>query len=147
MISFLKTCVCLIRTLPKVLLKPYLIKHVFLLILAVYAIYYGNWPATPKSIVQNFLVNIGVTPWWAINKGYGVNNLVYKSSINDNYSQGTVLTLGSIWNVVTRALNLNLLPKDPNGVYLVLSSRFIYYFDSPNQITTLFARLIQNSYI
>ena len=107
----------------------------FLFISAVYAIYYGLWPTTSVSIVQNFLANIGATPWWAINKGYGVNNLVYKSSINDNYSQGKILTLGSIWNVVTRALNLNLLPKDPNGVYLVLTSRYTSYFDNAIQTT------------
>ena len=110
-------------------------KEVFLFISAVYAIYYGLWPTTSVSIVQNFLANIGATPWWAINKGYGVNNLVYKSSINDNYSQGKILTLGYIWNVVTRALNLNLLPKDPNGVYLVLTSRYISYFDNAIQTT------------
>jgi len=70
------------------------------------------------------VTNVGATAWWAINRPYGVDNLVYKGAISDNYSQGKTLTTSSIWAVVSNAVIKGLLPKDTNAIYMVLSSRF-----------------------
>jgi hypothetical protein len=51
--------------------------------------------------------------------------LVFKKASVDAYSQGKTLTTNSVANVVVNAFNKALLPKDPNGIYLVLSSRYI----------------------
>ena len=75
------------------------------------------------NIIQNFVSNVGATTWWAINKPYGVGNLVFKQAISDSYSQGSSLTTSSVWSVVYNAMTKGLLPKDTNGIYLVLSSR------------------------
>jgi hypothetical protein len=90
---------------------------------AVYIIWYGTWTTAAKNIVQNFVTNVGATAWWAINKPYGVGKLTFKSAISDStYSQGKNLT--EPWYVVQNAFNKALLPKDTNGIYLVLSSRY-----------------------
>jgi hypothetical protein len=95
----------------------------FRLFLAAYIIWYGTWTTAAKNIILNFVSNVGATPYWAINNGYLVGNLVYKGSANDAYSQGTSLPQSSVLNVVVNAFNRGLLPRDPNGIYLVLSSR------------------------
>ena len=88
-----------------------------------YLIWYGTWTATAKNIITNFVSKVGQTAWWAINKSYGVGPLVYKQAAVDNYSQGKTLTTDSVWTSVNNALSKGLLPRDNNGIYLVLSSR------------------------
>jgi Phosphate-induced protein 1 conserved region len=92
------------------------------LFLAAYIIWYGTWTTAAQNIIQNFVANVGATPFWAINKAYGAGALTFKKSISDAaYSQGKNLT--DPWSVVQNAFNKALLPQDTNGIYLVLSSR------------------------
>ena len=104
-----------ILSLMTMLVKP-------LLSTAVYVIYYGAWTPRQKTIIRNFVGNIGITPWWAINRAYGVSYIIYRGTIDDNYSQGKALTGNGVWMVVYNALTKGLLPKDNNGIYLVLTS-------------------------
>jgi Phosphate-induced protein 1 conserved region len=101
------------------ILKNSITINVFLVL---YIIWYGTWTQSAKTIIQNFVSNLGGTPFWAINNAYGVGNIVYKGDIDDSgYSQGTNLT--TPWNVVQNAFDKALLPQDTNAIYLVLSSR------------------------
>ena len=87
-----------------------------------YIIWYGTWTDSAKTIIQNFVENVGATPFWAINNAYGVGAITFKQSIDDaEYSQGKNLT--TPWNVEKNAFSKELLPKDTNGIYLVLTSR------------------------
>ena len=88
-----------------------------------YIIWNGTWTTNAKNIIQNFVTNVGTTAWWAINKPTGVGKLDFKQAISDSYSLGKALPQSSVWTVVNNAINKGLLPKDPNGIYLVLSSR------------------------
>ena len=88
-----------------------------------YIIWYGQWTTKAKKIIKNFVSKVGKTAWWRINGPYGVGKLVYKKSAVDKYSQGKNLTNISVGLSVLNAVNQKLLPKDPNGIYLVLSSR------------------------
>ena len=95
-------------------------------ILVAYIIWYGQWTPAAKNIIVNFVRNIGSTPWWRINYAYGgVGPLAYGGSADDaNYSRGKYFANElAVWGVVQNAFNRNLLPKNPNGIYLVLSSR------------------------
>jgi hypothetical protein len=97
------------------------VQCLLIIFLAAYIIWYGTWTTAAKNIVQNFVANVGATPYWAINKAYGAGTLTFKKSITDAYSQGK--TLNDPWSVVQNAFNKALLPQDTNGIYLVLSSR------------------------
>ena len=88
----------------------------------VYLIWYGTWTTSAKNIIQNFVTNLGSTAWWGINKAYGVGTVTFGKGADDStYSQGKNLT--NVWNVVQNAFNKALLPKDTNGIYVVVSSR------------------------
>ena len=90
-----------------------------------YIIWYGPWTTAAKNIVLTFVKNVGTSPWWKINNAYsGVGALTFGAAIDDaNYSQGKNFGDDSaVWNVVQNAFNNNF-TKDPNGVYLVLSTR------------------------
>ena len=76
-----------------------------------------------KNITVNFASNLGRTAWWGINKAYGVGPITYRGSATDLYSKGKVLNTRDVFGVVQNAFNKSLLPKDPNAIYLVLSSR------------------------
>ena len=107
----------------QVLIKHFLKSY----LLVAYIKWYGNWQSDAQAIIENFITNIGSTPWWAINHGYGgVGPLVYKSSIVDSYSQGT--QLDNPWSVVQNGFDNNLLPQDPNAIYIVLSTRSVCSF-------------------
>ena len=99
----------------------YQLQYLLFLFLVAYIIWYGTWTTAAKNIIQNFVANVGATPYWAINKAYGAGALTFKKSITDAYSQGK--TLNDPWTVVQNAFNKKLLPQDTNGIYLVLSSR------------------------
>ena len=65
---------------------------------------------------------LGSTPWWGINKAYGVGPIVYKGSYADaNYTLGT--TLNVPWALVNNVLYNGRLPADVNAIYMILSSR------------------------
>ena len=92
------------------------------LFVVAYIIWYGTWTVSAKNIILNFVQNVGTTAWWRINYAYGgVGPLCFGKAVHDAYSQGTYLS--NPWQVVQDAFNNNLLPKDINGIYLVISSR------------------------
>jgi len=91
----------------------------------VYLIWYGALTASSKTLMQNFVTGLGSTAWWGINKPYGVGNLTFKKAVADNYSQGKNLTTSTVWSSVWNAISTQQLPLDSNGIYLVISSRYI----------------------
>src|ERR1043166_595762 len=95
----------------------------------VYAIWYGTWNTSSKTIVTDFLNYIGGSPYYAINTTYyngsgsHLQNLVhYAGSAAVGYSHGTVLSDSQIQQIVSEVINSGSLPKDGNGIYFVLTS-------------------------
>lgn len=97
----------------------------------IYYIWYGNWAGnTATSILTDLASNIGSSPYFNINTTYynGANqhvsnSVLYKGAINNNYSLGLALTDANIQSIVSSAITTGALPKDPNGVYFVLTSQ------------------------
>jgi hypothetical protein len=95
----------------------------------IYYIWYGNWSGnSATTILQDLAMTIGSSPYFNINTTYyngsgtHVSNAVsYGGSTSDN-SQGTSLSDAQIQTVVSSAISSGRLPKDPNGVYFVLTS-------------------------
>jgi Phosphate-induced protein 1 conserved region len=96
----------------------------------VYYIWYGNWGGnSANTILENFARNIGGSRYFNINTTYYngsnvhvTNGVNYGGSTTDNYSRGTSLSDAAVQGIVIDAINSNRLPKDPNGVYFVLTS-------------------------
>jgi hypothetical protein len=96
----------------------------------IYYIWYGNWSGnTADTILNNFAMSVGGSPYFNINTTYyngsnaQVSNSVhYGGSTVDGYSQGTSLSDAGVQAVVSAAITSNRLPKDTNGVYFVLTS-------------------------
>jgi Phosphate-induced protein 1 conserved region len=98
-----------------------------------YIIWYGNWSGTGSntaatvSLVEHFINTLGNTPYEDIATTYGDNtgnvsgNVTLGGAIFDTGSQGTRLSNSKLSSIVTRSFS-NGLPKDANGVYLVLTS-------------------------
>lgn len=97
----------------------------------VYYIWYGDWSNnTAVSILDNLAASLGGSPYYNINTSYydGNNNYVSNAvaapaSTVDSYSRGTALGDADIQGIVTDAINSGALPKDSNGVYMVLTSK------------------------
>ena len=99
----------------------------------IYVIWYGNWNGTGSntmatvSLVEHWLTTAGNTPYEHINTTYGdttgnvSGNLTLGGAIFDTGSQGTRLSNTKLSAIVTRSFS-NGLPKDTNGVYVVLTS-------------------------
>ncbi|HLJ30610.1 MAG TPA: hypothetical protein VKY85_28150 [Candidatus Angelobacter sp.] len=99
----------------------------------IYVIWYGNWNGTGSntmatvSTVETWLKTVGGTPYELINSTYGDNtgnvsgNLTLGGAIFDTGSQGTRLTNTRLSNIVNRSFS-NGLPKDTNGVYVVITA-------------------------
>jgi len=96
----------------------------------IYYIWYGDWSTNSAvSILGDLAASLGGSPYYNINTTYydGNNNKVSNavaapSSVADNYSYGKALSDSDVLNVVSDAISSNSLPKDPNGVYVVLTS-------------------------
>jgi len=97
-----------------------------------YIVWYGNWgslnPAA-GSILTDLLSSIGGSPYFNINTTYFngsnvkvSNSVSYGGSTTDNYSRGASLSDASILAITSDAITSGRLPKDPNGVYFVLTS-------------------------
>ncbi|HEY6348676.1 MAG TPA: hypothetical protein VI636_04625 [Candidatus Angelobacter sp.] len=99
----------------------------------IYVIWYGNWNGTGSNTqttvgtVETWLKTVGNTPYEHINTTYGDNtgnvsgNLTLGGAIFDTGSQGTRLSNNRLSNIVNRSFT-NGLPKDTNGVYVVISA-------------------------
>jgi hypothetical protein len=97
-----------------------------------YVIWYGNWAGNnATSILKTLLTGLGGSSYYRINTTYhnGANQIVpnvvnFGGETNDAYSQGkTNLSDAQITSIVTTAISGGHLPKDPNGVYFVLTSK------------------------
>ncbi len=119
----------------------------------VYFIWYGDWSGdlAGKTILRNFANSIGGSPHYAINTTYydASSNFVSKSvtlagEVNDSYSQGLIVGQIAAVRIVSAAIAAGL-PKDPNGVYFVLTSDDVietsgycgyhYHYQNEKQIT------------
>ncbi len=97
----------------------------------VYFIWYGGWgDDDTQQILQDAASSIGGTPWFAINSTYwdrrnkrAANSVAFKGAVGDAYSRGDRLSYVDVFHVVTDAINHHRLPKDVNGVYVVLTSQ------------------------
>jgi hypothetical protein len=108
-----------------------------------YYIWYGwsNWNGGPyqdntASQVLTFLAqNIGGSPYFRSvityysqngnTRTYASNSMNYAGYITDNYSQG--YNVANTGNIVSRAITNGLLPKDTDGIYVVLLSADVTY--------------------
>jgi hypothetical protein len=96
-----------------------------------YVIWYGSWASSPTKtgIISDFLSTVGGSPYFNVNTTYTdktgarVQNAVkLGAQATDAGSVGlTNLTDGQILTIVQHAITAGL-PKDPNGVYFVLTS-------------------------
>jgi hypothetical protein len=89
-----------------------------------YYIFYGTWSSTAKTILTDFASTLGGSPYEKVNSSYtGVTgNLTYGGSTSPGYSLGTTLSDSGIRTVVSNAISSGALPKNTNGVYLVVTS-------------------------
>jgi len=102
----------------------------------IYIIWYGNWTNGPHAsdsqatvnLVDAFLDGLNGSGYMRINSTYGDNsgnvtgNTHRSTQIFDSGSQGTTFNDTGLRNIVSAALNNGSLPRDSNGVYLVLTS-------------------------
>ena len=96
-----------------------------------YVIWYGNWANnTATTILSTLLTGLNGSPYYKINTTYydGSNRIVpnsvaFSGQTTDAYSQGSKnLSDAQIGSVVSAAITSGKLPKDPAGVYFVLTS-------------------------
>ena len=103
----------------------------------VYLIWYGNWrngPApsdspTTVSLVTNFLRNNSGSSYAMINSTYGDTNrdvtglMKVGASVKAlTYPMGKSLSDATIAQIVTKVISTGMLPKDVNGIYLVMTT-------------------------
>src|SRR5262245_41977302 len=98
----------------------------------IYLIFYGNWNGTGSntaasvSLIEHFVSTLGNTPIEHIATTYGDNT----GNVSGNVSLGGVATVNSSSNLsdaslqttVANVINSGALPRNANGVYMVLSS-------------------------
>lgn len=102
----------------------------------IYVIWYGNWTNGPggsdnsqgQNVVNNFLGALSGTPYENINRTYTTNGFTISGTVNigksatDTGSLGTSLNDGNIQTIVANQISSGALPKDTNGLYMVLTS-------------------------
>ena len=98
--------------------------------ITLYPIWYGTWTDANKALLNQFMSTLGGTPHFNINttykngSGVAVQNVINlgASTSDTGYSLGKALSDAQIQSLVTGAIGANKLPKDANGIYLVLTS-------------------------
>jgi hypothetical protein len=104
----------------------------------IYVIWYGNWTngthasdsQTTVNLIDSLLGSggIGGSGYERINTTYGDNsgnvsgNLVLSRQVFNTGSNGTSISDATLQTIVSNAINNGSLPRDGNGVYLVLTS-------------------------
>jgi hypothetical protein len=98
----------------------------------VYIVWYGNWNGTgsntaaTRSAIEHFVATIGNSNIEKVNTTYGdtTGNVSGNVSFGGStiVSSSTNLSDTSLRTTVGNAISSGALPKDPNGVYFVLSS-------------------------
>jgi Phosphate-induced protein 1 conserved region len=102
----------------------------------IYVIWYGNWTKGPggsdntqgQNVVNNFLGSLSPTPYEHIVTTYSTNGFTISGSVNigksgaDTGSLGNSLNDGNIQTIVANQISSGALPKDTNGLYMVLTS-------------------------
>jgi len=103
----------------------------------VYFIWYGCWDNTcgnngdvsTRTILTDFMSNIGATPYFGILLGYPNADgfhpsgaAYYGGDAFDQYSRGSELTISDIQGIIADQITNRRLPQDPNGIYIVLTS-------------------------
>ncbi|MGZ5199534.1 MAG: hypothetical protein ACXWC4_07155 [Telluria sp.] len=99
----------------------------------VYYIWYGtNWDASSQSLLTNLAQHIGGSPYFNINTTYyNGSNVHVKNSValagttSVGYTYGTNLSDANIQSIVSDAITSGKLPKDTNGVYMVLTDKTV----------------------
>jgi hypothetical protein len=96
----------------------------------VYIIYYGDWRAGDKSIIDYYFEHLSGTSQEKINTTYSDNTNRFitgtlkhstKNDYHDNYSLGKSIRDAQIQEIVANAIKNKHLPADPNGIYFVLT--------------------------
>ena len=98
----------------------------------VYTIWYGNWTrrAGRQTIIRDFITNLA-SPYFAINSTYPdqagrrpVDSIRVAGEYVDHYSVGhRKITDDQVDTIVSSALQNHRLPTDPDGIYLVITSK------------------------
>jgi hypothetical protein len=99
----------------------------------VYYIWYGSgWDSASQSLLTTLGSNIGGTPYFNINSTYYdhsnkhvANAVTLAGSTSVGYTYGQNLSDANIVSIVTDALNSGALPRDTNGVYMVLTDKTV----------------------
>ncbi|KAL2917040.1 hypothetical protein HK105_203472 [Polyrhizophydium stewartii] len=100
----------------------------------VHLIYYGDWTASQKSLVETFIKGIGASKWWDVERKYYfqksanasktyISNQVSLGSITtDDYSLGKSLEGDDLPNLIQSKIDAGALPEDTNAVYFVMTA-------------------------
>ena len=98
----------------------------------VYIIYYGTFPSSTISIVNDFFSTIGGSLQYNVNttyfNGQGThiqNSISFSTSgnvYNDNYSLGKTFNGNTVQTVVKNAIQGGHLPADATGIYFVVTA-------------------------
>jgi hypothetical protein len=96
----------------------------------VYFIWYGDWSTdrAAQNLLTEFASAIGGTRWYNINTTYKnklgqhVSNAVHYAGHVSNTSTYRNLNDANVQTIVTNAIKNGHLPKDPHGVYFVLTA-------------------------
>ena len=97
----------------------------------VYMVWYGDWSKSlAPSLLVDWAASIGATPWYAINGTYSdANGASVQPSVSlggqtydTGYSRGKSLGDAEVALLVSDAITKHKLPKDPDGVYFVLTA-------------------------
>ena len=98
----------------------------------VYIIYYGTFPSSTISIVNDFFSTIGGSLQYNVNttyfNGQGThiqNSISFSTSgnvYNDNYSLGKAFNGNTVQTVVKNAIQGGHLPADATGIYFVVTA-------------------------